>query len=451
MSRVFSLVVSATCGQLLSNVPTISANIQDADIFQKGPTGQCSPLLDFLKSRSGADFPNLTEYPITNYRIKHKVRGDKTKGIVMCKRLQRRKALPEDLASYNSKKAGPRGETKGRFMCVDGNWTADWHRNGDNWDIPMCPDRDEPGAWAEFHPVDADISSIDGPSTTQAPTTQETTTISFEKQCHEIWAQDVSFCDQCCSDRWMDSEDFDKVNNCYDQCDVNSNVEETTSYPETTVTQPLPLTCGADIVCDSYPCDVTSCHLCCFDEAGNNTERMDVCYSDCNTAASNWDASNLPSEEVLEDPSITDQCVSDNPCTSFPCDTNNCHFCCHGHYSDDQLSKDNCYDTCNDNATSWNAENATESSDGEDGEHAANAYVDPYSETCAETNTCDSTPCEPVMCQVCCYSRYFEVNDDVLNNCYAECTVATDAYNASLGAGILVEYSSKIFKVFLTR
>ena len=129
------------------------ANISPDDITILGQSldeSNCGSLLDFLKSRSGIDFPDLNKYPITNYRIKYKHKNNKTKGIVMCKRLRKKKADQDDLDAYNKKKNGPRAMFKGRFMCVDGEWDADWHRNGDLWDIPMCPDRDRVGAWSEF-------------------------------------------------------------------------------------------------------------------------------------------------------------------------------------------------------------------------------------------------------------------------------------------------------------
>lgn len=148
-------IISAIISPAQTNLLTPILPLDQLKVFQKGaPSQECGSLLDYLISRSGIDFPDLQAFPISNYKIKHKIRGDKTKGIVMCKRLKKKTATDGDQLAFNRIKGGPRGQSKGRFICENGEWSGDWKKNSKDgqglWEIPSCPDGEKEGAWEAF-------------------------------------------------------------------------------------------------------------------------------------------------------------------------------------------------------------------------------------------------------------------------------------------------------------
>lgn len=154
------------------------------------PSGSCNMTLGkFLKSRLGADFSDLETYPITNYRIKYEEKGRaqggrfwKTRGWVYCRRAPENKVSKKDYEAFLRFKAQEKTLRRGRFMCINGEWDADWREKENEWGIMICPNWEIPGQWAEVYPeisqpeAEPDVEELGCQDVTTNLTSQDTVT-----------------------------------------------------------------------------------------------------------------------------------------------------------------------------------------------------------------------------------------------------------------------------------
>ena len=128
-------------------------------IPEKGTSGSCSSLTEFLNSRNNSDFTNVENYPLSNYKIKYKEKGKnlggkhwKTRGWVSCQRVPVRHALREDRAAYiYGYKKLTKSDRRGRFMCINGQWSARWRNPNGKWGIMTCPNYKIKKEWANMY------------------------------------------------------------------------------------------------------------------------------------------------------------------------------------------------------------------------------------------------------------------------------------------------------------
>ena len=140
------------------------------ELQEKGQSGSCGSLNDFLASRNGSDFKdlndsdNLDNFPSSNYKIMYKSKGEnlggkywRTRGWVYCQRVSNQASVASDRTAYlNVYKKLPKSERRGRFMCVEGQWKANWREwkaiaNNQDWGIMKCPDASIPGDWTNLY------------------------------------------------------------------------------------------------------------------------------------------------------------------------------------------------------------------------------------------------------------------------------------------------------------
>ena len=128
-------------------------------ITEKGTPGSCSSLNEFLNVRNNSDFIDLEHFPLSNYRIKYMEKGKnlggkywKTRGWVYCKRVPAKNALPEDRSAYTKGyKNLPKSKRRGRFMCINGEWSARWRNEDGKWGIMTCPDYRVEHQWVDSY------------------------------------------------------------------------------------------------------------------------------------------------------------------------------------------------------------------------------------------------------------------------------------------------------------
>ena len=157
-------------------ITSVIATISNQKLYEhKGKPDSCNSLNEYLQQRNYSDFTNLETYPLKNYRIKYETKGEnfgygskhwKTRGWIYCKRVPYKGSTKADRDAYQRYKALAKPERRGRFMCINGKWDADWRdvENPKKWGVMVCPNRDIPGQWAEVYPppcVDKSTEAIE--------------------------------------------------------------------------------------------------------------------------------------------------------------------------------------------------------------------------------------------------------------------------------------------------
>ena len=214
----------------LANAVAVGRNpLAGAIVEEKGDPGACGSLLDFFQARNGTDFPDLEGSPINFYRIKYKNNRPHghgyTKGMVMCKRLPDRKATEEDQAAEVAYKRVFKDDRLGRFMCVNGRWTAEWKNNHGKWTVPPCNHREFAKYLKHPHQLGGEI---EGKGIEEEAPPPPPPTVFEASHCSSLNAEDIDSCKQCCSELWADNGDdvvrtmiyTFKRDECEEDCDA---------------------------------------------------------------------------------------------------------------------------------------------------------------------------------------------------------------------------------------
>lgn len=122
--------------------------------------GACGSLHGHLHTTNFADFPDLDNFPLENYRIKYNNGKNPMEAYVKCKNIKYDKATSltgstgADESDKLSKRSWARknkgrkhGARKGKYICDNGTWVAVINSQ---WSIPNCP---KPSEWSDYYPL----------------------------------------------------------------------------------------------------------------------------------------------------------------------------------------------------------------------------------------------------------------------------------------------------------
>lgn len=119
-----------------------SQNLQP--LRETGKISNCGKIRDHIASANFEQMHDILNYPEANYLAKHTRRKGKGSVTITCNKMKKsaKKKQPADLAAYKFwLKSINKKSRAGKFTCKDGVWVQ-------QVEIPVCPDTNEPGAWA---------------------------------------------------------------------------------------------------------------------------------------------------------------------------------------------------------------------------------------------------------------------------------------------------------------